>query len=194
MKRAPRLIALTIALAPLTGCGVAQRAGRGAAEGVAGTLARKAGDPSNIKQMAEGVGRRALGVGIDEISQPERLGDVQRIAAAIGAGAVSGAARAAEDGRLAATTEQLTTSMARGARAELSPVFPECAGMDAATCLDRAVERVSRASAAGVAAGIRESLGVWPIVLAFGAGGLSALALAWAWVVYRAHRGAHSHG
>ncbi len=79
----------------------------------------------------------------------------------------------------------MTESIARGARGELAPLFPECRGEDAARCLDRAVERLSRATSAGVAEGIRGSLGGWPLVFAFGAGALVAIAIGWAWGVYR---------
>ncbi|TKD12055.1 hypothetical protein [Polyangium fumosum] len=218
------------------GCGVAQRAGRGAAEGAMGKLAGKIGDPERIKELAEGVKRRAIGSVTEELGQPQRLGDIERIAAALGAGAVFGASSAASgmphdvepmseggfrEGRratpveliagqaarafsqgisadlgrtgqgplatsLSATTEQMAASMARGVRGELGAFFPACEGEDAAKCLDLSVERVSRASAAGVAAGIRESLGVWPLVLAYGVGVFSTLVLAWAWATYRA--------
>jgi hypothetical protein len=227
-------IAAAVALASQTGCGFAQRAGKGAAEGVLGTLGRKLSD-------GEGLGRvkgRVLGGTMRELSQPEQLDDIQRIAAAVAAGTVSGASRAASgamdalalpggrggrgaqeatpveaiaeqasrafsrqvvadrgpagDGALAtslsAMTERMAGAMARGAQGDLAPLFPECRGADASGCLDRTVERLSRASSAGVAAGIRESLGVWPFVFAFGGGALSTLALAWAWGIYRARR------
>jgi hypothetical protein len=222
-------IALAIALASQAGCGIAERAGRGAAEGAIGKLARKLGDGDELGRLK---GRAAGGI-MGALSQPEPLDDIQRIAAAVAAGTVSGASRAAAgtalragghggqgagsatpveavaeqaarafsrqvvadlgragDGPLAtslsAMTEQMSASMARGARSDLAPLFPECRGADASTCLDRAVERMSRASSAGVAAGIRASLGAWPLVLAFGGGAFSALAMAWAWAVYRA--------
>jgi hypothetical protein len=82
---------------------------------------------------------------------------------------------------LSAMTERTTASIARGARGEL---FPECRSADASKCLDRAVERVSRASSAGLVAGIRDSLGVWPLVLAFGAGAFVMLVLVWARGIY----------
>jgi len=242
MKGIPHLVAslcrhaLMLVLVSQAGCGVAQRAGRGAAEGAIGKVAGKIGDHERIKELAEGVKRRAIGSATEELGQPQRLADIHRIAAAFGAGIVFGASSAAlggphvvervsEGGRreaqsatpvesiagqaarafsqgisaelgragegplstsLSATTEQVTASMARGVRGELGVLFPECDGGDAAKCLDRSIERVSRASAAGVAAGIRESLGVWPLVLAFGGGAFSMLALAWARAIYRA--------
>jgi hypothetical protein len=209
-------IALAITLAAQPGCGIAQRAARSATEGAIGTLAEKAGDREAIKRLSEGITRRTAGGVLDEVSQPQRLDDLQRIAAALAAGSVSGATRAAPveamseraasafsrqiiaglghggEGpvatSLAATTEQMTESIARGARGELAPLFPECRGADASRCLDHAVERVSRAGAGGLAAGIRDALGGWPLVFAFGAGALAALALAWAGAVYQASR------
>jgi hypothetical protein len=209
-------IALAIAVATQPGCGIAERAGRGATEGALQTLAGKVPDRDRIKHLTEGIKRRVVTGALDELGQPEQLEDLQRIAAAMASGTVSGALRASGtlpveavteqaarafsrqmlaelgptgDGPLAtsvsATMEQVSASMARGVRGELAPLFPECSGADASGCLDRAVERVSRASSAGVAAGIRESLGGWPLALAFGAGALAALALAWAWEVYR---------
>jgi UDP-2,3-diacylglucosamine pyrophosphatase LpxH/uncharacterized membrane protein HdeD (DUF308 family) len=224
-------IAAVLVLALGAGCGVAQRAGRGAAAGAMGTLAEKLGDAERVEQLAEGVKRRAVGGALEEIARPERLGGVQRIGSALGAGVVAGASReasglpeagvggagatpveamsalaaralsqqlAAELGSggegplgasLSATAGQMTASMARGAHDELAPLFPECRGADASSCLDRAVERVSRASAAGVSQGIRASLGIWPLVFSFGLGAFSMLALGWAWAIYRA-RGA----
>jgi hypothetical protein len=231
-------IALTLALASQAGCGIAERAGKGAAEGALGNLAGRVPEREELKQLAKGIKQRAAGGVVSELSQPERLEDIQRIAAALAAGTVSGASRAASgapeavsgtrergsretravtpveaiaqqaarafsqqitlelgrtgDGPLAtslgATTEQVTASMVRGAREELAPLFPECRGADASKCLDSAVERLSRASSAGVAAGVRESLGVWPLVLAFAVGVFFALALTWAWGLHRAHR------
>ena len=232
-------LTLTLALASQAGCGIAERAGKGATAGALGALAGRVPDREELKQLAKGIKQRAAGGVVDELSQPERLEDIQRIAAALAAGTVAGASRAASgappeavsgareqgshvtravtpveavaqqaarafsqqitlelgrtgDGPLAtslgATTGQVTASMARGARGELAPLFPECRGEDASKCLDRAVERLSRASSAGVAAGIRESLGVWPLVLAAFVGALSTLALIWAWAIYRARR------
>jgi hypothetical protein len=208
-------IALAIALAPQPGCGVAQRTARGAAEAAIGTLARKAGDHERFSSLTEGLKRRAAVAAVDELSRPEHLGAIQRIAAAMAGGTVSGASKAATPAEaiaeraarafsrqlvaelgpsgegplgtsLSALTERLTASMARGARGHLTPLFPECSGADASGCLDRTVERMSRAGTAGVAAGVRESLGIWPLVLAFGGGVISTIALAWARGIHRA--------
>jgi hypothetical protein len=231
-------IALAVALAFQPGCGVAQRAAKGAAEAAIGTLSRKVGDREHLEELKEGIQRRATSVLVDELSQPEQLQGLQRIAESMATGTIRGTSRAmsgpltagaglGERGRsgatpatpveavaeqaarafsrqllaeigpsgqgplstsLAAMTERLTESMARGARGDLAPLFPECSGVDASQCLDRAVERMSRASSAGIAAGVRESLGAWPLVLAFGGGVLSTVVLAWGWGVYRARR------
>ena len=209
---------LVLALAAQPGCGVAQRTARSAAEGTMGALAGKAAAHGGFKQLAEGLKRGAARSVVDELGQPERLEDLQRIAAAMAAGTVAGASRAVGGGApveamaeqaarafsrqltaelgpagegplamsLSATTGQVAASMAEGARGELAPLFPECRGAEASRCLDSAVERLSRAAAAGVAGGIGASLGMWPLVLVFGGGGLCALALAWAWGIYRA--------
>lgn len=230
----PASIALALFLVAQPGCGVAQRAGKGAAEGALGAVARKMGDHEGIKQMTEGVKRRVVGGAVDELSLPEQLKRLQQIAAAMAEGTVSGVSRASmmaaleragERGRqevpgatlveaiteqaarafsrqlvtelgptgagplttsLSAMTEQTTASIARGARGELAPLFPECRSADASQCLDRAIERVSRVSSAGLAAGLRDSLGVWPLVPAFVAGALVTLALAWARGIHRA--------
>ena len=227
-------IALAIAIALQPGCGFAHRAGKGAAEGAMGALAGKVGEGEGLARLTEGIKRGVARGAVDELSQPRHLDDLQRIAAAVAAGTVSGASRAAAgapaaldragergggatpveaiaaqgarafsgqiieelgragDGPLAAslsaTTGRATGAMARGARAELAALFPECRGADASGCVDRAVERLSRASSAGVAAGLRASLGAWPLVFAFGGGAIFALALAWAWGIYRARR------
>src|SRR6185312_1082564 len=81
---------------------------------------------------------------------------------------------------LSATAGEVSAAMARGAGRELGPLFPECEGPDAPGCLERAAERLGHATAAGVAGGIRERLGPWPLVLAFAAGAVLALLLAWA--------------
>jgi hypothetical protein len=213
-------VSLAVALASQPGCGVAERVARGVAAGATAPLAGKLADREGLKQLAEGVKRRAAGSLVDELGQPRRLEDLQRIAAAMAAGTLAGASGAgpgatpiaaiaeqasravsrqviaalgpAGDGPLAeslsATSAQVTESMARGARDELAPLFPECRGAAASSCLERAVERVSRASSAGVAAGIRDALGVWPFVLAFGGGALGALVVVWAWGIHRARR------
>jgi hypothetical protein len=207
-------IALAIALASQPGCGVAQRAAKGATEAAIGTLARKVGDREQIVDLKEGLKRRAASALVGELSRPEQLRDLRRIAETMAAGTVSATSRPLEaatdqaarafSGRLiaelgpsgegplstslSAMTERLTGAMARGALGDLAPLFPECSGVDASKCLDRAVERMSRATSAGVAAGVRESLGVWPLVLAFGGGVLSTLVLAWARGIHRARR------
>jgi hypothetical protein len=220
-------IALGVAVASQAGCGIAERAGRGATTGALETLAGKVGDRDRVERLTEGIKRGVAAGALGELSRPERLDDLQRIAAAVAAGTVAGAARTASraagrfdgpderggrategptpveaiaaqaaraftgqmvadlgragDGPLAtslsAMTEEVSGSMVRGAQGEL---FPECRGAGASGCLDRSVERVSRASAAGVAAGMREALGVWPLVFAFAGGALLASALAWA--------------
>jgi hypothetical protein len=230
------LVPAVALVATQPGCGgLARNAAKSATEGVVGKLAGKVGDREGIKQLTEGVSRRTVGGVVNLLGEPEQLADMQRIAAALAAGTVSGASGAAlgahgrvdragergsrevhratpveavaqqavgafsgamidELGRtgdgpladsLSATTAQVAGAMARGARGELAPLFPECQGADAAGCLDRAVERVSRATSAGVVAGIREALGVWLLALAFGGGAFLALALVWARGVYR---------
>jgi hypothetical protein len=231
-------LALAMALASQPGCGFAERTGRGAAEGAIGALAGKIPDREDLMHLTEGIKRRVARSALDELSKPQQLDDLQRIAAAVAAGTVSGASREASGAReavdrtgergqvgtkgatpveaisaqaarafsqqivaelgplgdgplttsLSAATEQVTGSMARGALGELAALFPECRGADASRCRDAAVERMSRASSAGVAAGVRDALGVWPLVSAFGGGALVALALAWAWAMYRARR------
>jgi hypothetical protein len=176
-------IALATALASQLGCGVAQRTARSAAEGAISGVAEKIPGREGLKQLSEGVTRRTAGGLVDELSRPEHLDAIHRIAAATATGTVSGASKAASS-----VPEQMTESMLRGARGELAPLFPECRGADAPVCLERTVERMSRASSAGVAAGIRESLGVWPLAFAFGAGALFALVIAGAWRFYRARR------
>ena len=52
-------IALAIALASQAGCGIAERAGRGAAEGAIGKLARKLGDGDELGRLK---GRAAGGI------------------------------------------------------------------------------------------------------------------------------------
>jgi uncharacterized membrane protein HdeD (DUF308 family) len=169
LKRALLMIVTIVAFAAPAGCGaVAQQAGRGAAEGAMGKLAAKIEQPDRFVDAAEAVKRRVIGGTLRELSEPERLHDVRRMATALGAGVIAGAAK--------------------GARVEeLAPLFPECGGVDASTCLDRAVARVSGAAAAGVTREIRASLGVWPLVIAFGLGALTALsAVAIAKVAFRA--------
>lgn len=176
MKRALVLLLLLQA-----GCAaVAKEAGRGAAEGAVGKLAAKVDNPQRIEELTEGIKRQVIGGTMDELSQPQRLGELRRIAGAVTAGAVGASA-----GQLATAAEQASASMARGAREELGGLFPACRGTDAASCLDQTVERVSRAGTAGIAAGVRESLGIWPLVLAFAGGALFALAAGWAIYVAR---------
>ncbi len=224
-----RVTAIALALACQAGCGIAERAGRGASQGAIAQLAEKARDREGMKDLAEGISRRAARGMVSELSRAESTGDIERIAAALAAGTVSGASRAlgapaqtghgaalgagigrretpvealaaqaarafsrqmaAELGQtgggplgasLSATAGEVSGAMARGAGSELGALFPECRGERGSGCLELAVERLSRASAAGIAAGARASLGPWPYVLAFAAGALLALLVAWA--------------
>jgi hypothetical protein len=236
-------MALSAAIAAQPGCGIAERAGRGAAEGAAGALAAKVPDRAGLLDLTGEVKQRAVGSLLDKLNRPDQLEDLQQIAGAVAAGTISGAAQTAvglpanERGRqkapgatpveaiseqaarvfsrqilaglgpsgqgplatsLAATTGQVTESVARGARGELAPFFPECRGADPASCLDRAVERVSRASSTGIAAGIGAALGGWPLtlgfVVTFGVGALVALMLVWARGIHRASRPSRLRG
>jgi hypothetical protein len=160
-----RRIAAELAAGTVSGASRALGLGLpGASEGMGelGTRARPGATP------VEGFARQAAG------------GFARQMAAELGR---AGDGALAES--LAATTEQVAGAMARGARGELAPLFPECRGADSGRCLDQAIERVSRATAAGVVTGIREALGVWLLALAFGGGALLALALVWARGVYR---------
>ena len=217
-----RLTSIALAIAPVSqaGCGIAERAGRGATQGAIGTLAKKVPDREGMKQLAEDIKRRAARGFVNELSQPEpdrrprRRHPARRRPSAArhrrrrgrspGRGAVEaiGLGRAAFSrqmvdalgpagegplGRsLSATAGKMSGAMTRGVGGELGPLFPECRGADASKCVELAVERLSRASAAGLAAGVRAWLGPWPLVLAFAAGALFALLVAWASTLRRA--------
>lgn len=232
--------ALAAALAAQPGCGIAQRAGRGATEGAVGALADKVPDRAGLLDLTGDVKQRAAGSLLDKLNRPDQLEDLQQIAGAVAAGTISGAAQAAVRGAandhgeaeatpieaiseqaarvlsrqllaglgpsgqgplatsLAATTKQVTGSVARGARGELAPFFPECREADPASCLDHAVERLSRAGSTGVAAGLGAALGGWPLILAFvvtfGVGALAAVTLVWLVSVARRPRRSASVG
>jgi hypothetical protein len=228
-------LALVAVLVAQTGCGIAERAGRGATEGAVGALTDKVPERAGPPDLTGDAKQRAAGSLLDKLKRPDQLEDLQQIAGAVAAATVSGAAQAAAGGQatergrpeapgaspveaiseqaarafsrqilaelgpngqgplatsLAATTGQVTESVARGARGELAPLFPECGGADAAGCLERTVERVSRAGSAGIAAGIGAALGGWPLLLGFmgtfAVGALAALVLVWAWGLHRA--------
>ena len=198
MKLVPilRAASTAAALALVSGCGVAQRAGKGAAEGAVSTLARKVPEREEMLRLSERVTQRALQTALDEVSRPQRLDELQRIAAATAASTVLGASRAAagvpaeldrEDGAwgrgspVEIIAEQAARAFSRQLIADLGPRGDG----PLATSLSATTERAGRASLAAIAADVRGSLGVWPLVLAFGGGAFSAIVLAWAWAVYR---------
>ena len=156
-------IALAITLVVQPGCGVAQRAGKGAAEGAIGAVARKVGDRESIKQLTEGVKRRVVGGAVDELSQPEQLDRLQRIAAAMAAGTVSGVSRAGTMAALEragerggqevpgatlveAITEQAARALSRQLIAELGPT----GGGPLTTSLSAMTEQTTASIARGV--------------------------------------------
>ena len=73
---------IVLAAVALGGCGAAQQAGKGAAEGAITTLAQKAGGRGGVEQVAEALKRKAIGGAMDELAAPERLEEFRRIAGA----------------------------------------------------------------------------------------------------------------
>src|SRR6185437_5937796 len=79
VRSAGRATVLALALASLTGCGIAERAGRGASQGFVTNLAQKVQDREAIAGLAEDVQRRGARGIADTLSQPQQIEDLQRI-------------------------------------------------------------------------------------------------------------------
>jgi hypothetical protein len=71
---------------------------------------------------------------------------------------------------LAATFQNLSSSVVRGAADEAARAFPECEGKDRVRCIKQHVEQVARGTGKHIAQGIVEGIGVWPFVIAFALG------------------------
>lgn len=81
---------------------------------------------------------------------------------------------------LAATFQNLSSSVVRGAADEAARAFPECEGEDRVGCIKQHVEQVARDAGKHVAQGIVEGIGVWPFVIAFALGIVVTGLLVWA--------------
>lgn len=92
---------------------------------------------------------------------------------------------------LAATAERMSAGAIRGALAD-ETIFPECQGPDRTACIGQQLRDLSRQSSIGAVEGARRGLGLAGFVVAFAAGLLAALILAWAWSVWSAHQGPRS--
>ncbi len=86
---------------------------------------------------------------------------------------------------IAEVSRQAAMAAVDGARSELSDVFPECVGADRKACIRAQLAQVGYAISSGATEGVRDSLGVVPMLLTFIAGLLTSAVFIWAWSVYR---------
>jgi hypothetical protein len=151
--------------------------------------------------------QRAVRAGVAQLSSPEQLAELRRVAEEAAAAAVTRALQAALAGS-PSPVERLATEAAEGFRESLSTglagdlgeagplatgvsgavrlaaasatdgavgrIFPGCAPEDA-TCLDRRIAALSQQAAVGFGAGLKKSLGLAALVLAFIAGAVVTL-------------------
>jgi hypothetical protein len=72
------------------------------------------------------------------------------------------------DGRLGSSltdaSERVSASVVEGATNKLNDLFPGCTGPDAAACRERRLQEITHTAGAGLAAGVRDSIG-WPILI-----------------------------
>lgn len=88
---------------------------------------------------------------------------------------------------IASTGSEISAAVLQAAGRELALLLPEC-GEDRAACAERRLGELGRATAVGFMAGVRESLGPLPLILAFALGFFVALAILWAWSLLRSVR------
>jgi hypothetical protein len=75
------------------------------------------------------------------------------------------------DGRLTASltnaSSRIAAGVVSGARGEMMAMFPDCSGPDQRGCIERQLQEMARSTAAGFTKGVRESLGLPALFLAF---------------------------
>lgn len=75
------------------------------------------------------------------------------------------------DGRLTASltsaSSRIAAGVVSGARGEVMAMFPECGGADPRGCIERQLQEMARSTGAGFTKGVRESLGLPMLFLAF---------------------------
>jgi len=100
------------------------------------------------------------------------------------------------DGPLAASltnaSSRISAGAVRGVRGELMALFPDCGGPDARGCIELQLQQIARSTAAGFTKGVRDSLGLSFLFVAFVlgvAGGVLATVL----LSRRPQRPRHAH-
>lgn len=163
------------------GSACAHRMGKQSAKGVIESLnAQASADPN--KQLSRVAAGRAVEGALSAFDEPEQREQIRSLVSEVMSAAMQTAVEDATrqlvvelgpdgDGRLTASlanaSSRIAAGVVSGARSEMMAMFPDCTGSDPRGCIERQLQEMARSTAAGFTKGVRESLGLPALFLAF---------------------------
>ena len=177
------------------GAACAQRIGEQTAKGmVSGMKAHAGADPNQqVSRVAAG---RAVEGAVAALDAPEQREHLRSIVADTMSEVVQTAIEDATrqivaelgpdgEGPLAASltnaSARISAGVVSGARGEMMALFPDCAGPDPRACIERQLQDMARSTAAGFTKGIRDTLGLPLLIIAFVFGVAGGVFGTWFW-------------
>jgi hypothetical protein len=173
------LLVFAVLVVAVFGSACAQRFGKQSAKGMVAGLEGQT-DPN--KQLMRVGATRAVEGAVAAFDAPEQREQIRSLVSEMMSAAVQTAVEDATrqlvtelgpdgDGRLTASLSnagsRFAAGVVNGARGEMMSMFPDCSGLDQRGCIERQLQQMARSTAAGFTKGVRESLGLPALFLAF---------------------------